>query len=33
MFVKTMKKTKESFEILLIISIMETEWNILGTKF
>jgi hypothetical protein len=33
MFVKTMKKTKESYEILLIISIMETEWNILGTKF
>ena len=33
MFIKTMKKTKESYEILLIISIMETEWNILGTKF
>ena len=33
MFIKTMKKTKESYEILLIISIMETEWNIIGTKF
>lgn len=33
MFVKTMKKTKESYEILLIISIMETQWNTLGTKF
>ena len=30
---KTMKKTKDSYEIILLIGIMEVQWSKLGTKF
>lgn len=33
MMLKTMKKTKDSYEIVLLIGIMEVQWNKLGTKF
>jgi hypothetical protein len=33
MFVKTMKKTKDSYEITLLIAIMELQWSKLGNRF
>lgn len=33
MFVKTMKKTKDSYEITLLIAIMELQWSKLGSRF
>jgi hypothetical protein len=30
---KSMKKTKDNYEIILLIAIMEIQWNKLGTKF
>ena len=33
MFIKTMKKTKEKNEILLLVAIMEEQWNKLDQKF
>jgi hypothetical protein len=33
MFLKTMKKSKDNFETILLIEIMEVEWSKLGTKY
>jgi hypothetical protein len=33
MLLKSMKKTKDNYETILLIAIMEVQWNKLGTRF
>lgn len=33
MFLKVMKKPKDNYETIMLIAIMEIQWNKLGSKF